>query len=40
MMISFSHGGTIKLIKSRAHSDSYDEDVLLWSMKQEEHLKV
>ena len=36
--MSFSYGGTIKLVDSM--SDSYDEDALLWSHRQEEHFKV
>ena len=38
LMVSFSHGGTIKLIE--AMSESFDEDVLTWSAGQEQHLKV
>ena len=38
LMISLSHGGTIKLINNM--SSSFDEDVLVWSAGQEAHFRV
>ena len=38
LMLSLSHGGTIKLIDNMC--SSFDEEVLLWSMGQEAHFKV